>query len=109
MINNPEQIAERLMSINALNQRVAFDHFSATQNPPFAVYTFTLSSDGADDLHNLFRAEVSIELYQKMRDFELEKQILAAFYDVPVDSESEYIDEEKLYLTEYTFHFFVKN
>lgn len=108
MINDPEQIAERLMSIPELGQRIAFDHFSTPQQFPFAVYSFSLSSGGADDMHNLLTADVSVELYQETRDFELEKAILAAFTDVPVLSDSQYIDEEKMYLTEFSFEFFVK-
>lgn len=109
MINNTKQIAERLRNIAGLGGRVAFNHFTTPQALPFCVYNFSMNSQGADDMHTLLDISATIELYQDTRDFELEKSILKAFQDVPVNTYDDYIDDEKMYLTEFSFNFFEKN
>lgn len=108
MINSIEQIGTRLSEISEIKNKVAFNHFSEAQTLPFAVYDFSQSSEGADDLHNLLRTSVVVTLYQDMRDFNLEKKILKAFEDVSVNTYNDYISEERMYMTEFEFEFFEK-
>lgn len=109
MLAEVKEVCERLKAIQKLNDRVAFSHFSTNPPLPFVVYNFSARTDGADDFHNMHRIEVSIELYQEQRDFALEKEIFSAFIDYPVQSYNDYIDSEKMFLTEFSFEFIEKN
>lgn len=108
MMQYAAEIPERLLVVSGLQGKIAFNHFSEPQQLPYAAYDFQYSSDGADDMHSLLTCDVSIELYQKSRDFQLEKSIFKTFEDVTVSTYTEYIDDEKMYLTEFTFSFIEK-
>lgn len=108
MINSIKEIGTRLSAIAELKNKVAFNHFSESKTLPFAVYDFSQSSQGADDLHSVLKTSVTISLYQEIRDFALEKKILKAFSDVAVNTYSDYISDERMYLTEFDFEFFEK-
>lgn len=108
MINKIKQIPERLLTVEGLGGKIAHNHFSEPQTLPFCVYDFSQNSQGADDLHNLLKTSVTVTLYQEVRNFDLEKDILKVFSDVEVNTYNDYISEEKMYMTEFNFEFFEK-
>ena len=108
MIKNIADVLARLSAISVLQKRIAYDHFSTAPKLPFLTYSFEQFSDGADNYHNLLSTNVSLELYQESRDFELEKRIIKAFSDVEVTTDCEYIEKENLYETIFYFSFYEK-
>ena len=108
MINTIKAIPDRLDAIKKLKNKVAYNHFTEPQELPYAAYLVNRSSTGADDMHNLIQVNATIELYSENRDFALENEILKAFEDVEVDTMETYLDDEKMYMIEFTFTFFEK-
>lgn len=109
MLNKIKEIPERLSQISELSGKVTFSHFSKPQTLPYVVYVFDKNTDGADGYNTLRKVSATIELYQEQRDFELEEKILEAFIDVPIATYSDYISEEEMFMTEFSFDFVEKS
>lgn len=105
MIESLEIAIERIESIPELKDKVAYDHFSTAQALPFAVYLFTEETDGADSYKGVVWTDFKIELYSETRNIQLERKILSVFSDVKVTTDCDYIKDERMYMTTFSFRF----
>jgi hypothetical protein len=105
MVQSVKEAITRIEAITELTGKVAYDHFSEAKQLPFAVYAYDFSTTGADDYNGVQMIEFSLELYSETRNFSLEEKFLKAFVDVVIDSDTEYINEERMYQTVFKFTF----
>lgn len=105
MIQSVKEAIQRIEAITELTGKVAYDHFSEAKQLPFAVYTYDFTTTGADDYNGVQMIDFSIELYSATRNFSLEEKIIKAFIDVQITSESDYISDERMYETTFSFTF----
>lgn len=98
-----QDIATRL---GTLNLPVAYDHFITAKEPPLLCYRITSQQIAGADDKNLYKNSVcTIELYTNTKDIVNEQSIETLFNDVELSVYMDYISEENLFLTEYTFEF----
>lgn len=105
MIRSIDDVLDRFKYIPQLQNKIVYDHFSTAQTLPFAAYTYTSYTDGADDFKGIQWINFNLELYTEIRDFELENTILTVFDDVEIQSDSTYLDSERMYITSFAFVF----
>ena len=105
MVQSVKEVIQRIEAITGLNGKIAYDHFSTTQALPYAVYIYDFQTTGADDYNAVQMIDFTIELYSEIRDFSLEEKIIKAFIDVEIQSDSDYINEERMYQTTFNFTF----
>lgn len=105
MVHSVKEAIQRLEAITELYGKVAYDHFTTEKALPFAVYNYKFSTSGADDYHGTQWIDFIIELYSATRNFSLEEKIIKAFIDVEIDSDTEYISDERMYQTIFNFTF----
>ena len=105
MVHSVKEAIQRLEAIPELSNKIAYDHFTTAQTMPYAVYIYDFQSTGADDYNGVMMVDFSIELYSDIRLFSLEKKIIEAFVDVEIDSDTEYINDERMFQTVFNFTF----
>lgn len=105
MIQNINEVIDRLETIPELYNKVVYDHFTTAQQLPFAAYTYTFITSGADDYKGVQWISFNLELYTEVRDFELEHTILTLLSDVEIQSDCSFLDNEKMYMTTFNFTF----
>ena len=105
MVQSIKEAIQRLEAITELNGKIAYDHFTTAQTLPFAAYKYDFETVGADDYNAVQMIDFTIELYSEIRDFSLEEKIIKAFIDVEIQSDSDYINEERMYQTTFNFTF----
>lgn len=105
MLCSVKEAIQRLEAIPELNGKIAYDHFTTEQVLPFAVYTYDFTTTGADDYHSVQMIDFTIELYSNTRLFALEEKIIKAFIDVEIDSDTDYLSDERMYETVFSFTF----
>lgn len=98
-------IEEAVNRLSEVFPRLAYDHFSEPQKLPFACYTFSMNNDGADDRKDIIWVDMDVEVYSDPRCIELEIKTLEILNDTEVETESVYIDDEKMYMTRFSFRF----
>lgn len=105
MIYSIKEAITRLETLTELSGKIAFDHFTTEKTLPFACYLYDFDTSGADDYHGVQWIDFTIELYSATRNFSLEEKIIKAFIDVEIDSDTEYISDERMYQTVFNFTF----
>lgn len=105
MVKSIQEAIQRIEAIPGLTGKLAYDHFSTPQSLPFAAYTYDFNTSGADDYNGVQWIDFRIELYTEERNFDLEEKILKAFVDVEIDSDSDYLSIERMYMTAFEFTF----
>lgn len=105
MVHSVQEAIRRLEAIPELSNKIAYDHFTTAQTLPYAVYSYDFTTTGADDYNGVQMIDFTIELYSENRDFSLEEKIIKAFIDVKIQSDSDYINEERMYQTTFNFTF----
>ena len=105
MIRSIEEYIQRIESIIEIKDKLAYDHFSTPQTLPFAVYTYDYDTDGADDYKGISWIDFTLELYSDPRNIPLEPKILIAFDDTELNTSSDYIEAERMYITTFRFRF----
>lgn len=105
MIHSTEEAIARIEAIPELQNKLAYDHFTESQELPFAAYTYKFRTGGADDYKGVQWIDFTLEVYSNPRDISLERKIISALADVEIDSDSTYIDDERMYMTYFRFIF----
>lgn len=105
MVKSISDAITRIEAITELTNKLVYDHFTTAQQLPFAAYTYDFSTSGADDYNGVQWVDFRLELYTENRDIALETKILKAFIDVEIQSDSDYIDSERMYMTAFNFTF----
>lgn len=105
MIHSVKEAIQRIEAISELSGKLTYDHFTTPQQLPFACYLYTSDTSGADDYNGVQWISFRLELYAEVRDFALENKILKALSDVETASDSDYISDERMYLTTFDFRF----
>lgn len=105
MLRTIEEAIARLEALPELKGKLAYDHFSTAPTLPFAAYLYSFDTAGADDYHGVQWIDFHLELYAENRDISLETKILQIFEDVEIRSDSDYLDDERMYMTTFDFRF----
>lgn len=105
MIYSIREAITRLETITELSGKIVFDHFTTAQTLPFACYLYDFDTSGADDYHGIQWINFRLELYTEIRNFPLESEILKALSDVETTSDSDYLSDERMYITTFNFRF----
>jgi hypothetical protein len=105
MVQSVKEAITRIEAITELTGKVAYDHFSEAKQLPFACYLYDFDTSGADDYHGIQWINFRLELYAKIRNFPLENKILKALSDVEITSDSDYLSDERMYITTFNFRF----
>lgn len=105
MIYSIKEAINRLETLTELSGKIVFDHFTTAQTLPFACYLYDFDTSGADDYHGIQWINFRLELYTEIRDFPLENEILKALSDVEITSDSDYLSDERMYITTFNFRF----
>lgn len=105
MIHSIEEAIQRIEAIPELQNKLAYDHFTQPQQLPFAAYTYSYDTDGADDYKGVQWIDFTLELYSDPRDISLEQKLIRAFDDTELTTSSDYIESERMYLTAFRFTF----
>lgn len=99
-----EKLNNYIARLDKLEIPVAYDHFEKMTDPPFICWVILKSqTGGADTYHPIKRSELTIVLYSRERDFEIEDNILRMFSEFEVDVESSFILSDELYATVFQF------
>ena len=105
MVYSITEAITRLETLTELSGKIVYDHFSTAQVLPFACYLYDFDTSGADDYHGVQWIDFKLELYSEIRDFTLENKILKLFADIEINSDSEYLNDERMYITTFNFRF----
>ena len=105
MIHSVQEAIQRIEAIPELSGKLAYDHFTTPQQLPFAAYTYDSDTSGADDYHGVQWIDFHLELYTEIRNFPLENALLKALSDVETTSNSDYLSDERMYMTTFNFRF----
>lgn len=105
MIYSIKEAINRLETLTELSGKIVFDHFTTAQTLPFACYLYDFDTSGADDYHGIQWINFRLELYTEIRNFPLENKILKALSDVEITSDSDYLSDERMYITTFNFRF----
>lgn len=105
MIYSIREAITRLETITELSGKIVFDHFTTAQTLPFACYLYDFDTSGADDYHGIQWINFRLELYAEIRNFPLENKILKALSDVEITSDSDYLSDERMFITTFNFRF----
>lgn len=105
MIYSIKEAINRLETLTELSGKIVFDHFTTAQTLPFACYLYDFDTSGADDYHGIQWINFRLELYTEIRNFPLENEILKALSDVEITSDSDYLSDERMYITTFNFRF----
>lgn len=105
MIHSIQEAIQRIEAISELTGKVVYDHFTTAQTLPFACYLYDFDTSGADDYHGIQWIDFKLELYAEKRDIALESKIIKLFADLEIDSDSEYLSDERMYITVFNFRF----
>lgn len=105
MIYSIKEAINRLETLTELSGKIVFDHFTTAQTLPFACYLYDFDTSGADDYHGIQWINFRLELYTEIRNFPLESEILKALSDVEITSDSDYLSDERMYITTFNFRF----
>lgn len=105
MIQSIQEAIDRVESILELKNKLVYDHFTEAQELPFAAYTYDYITGGADDYKGVSWIDFRLELYSDPRDMSLEHKILIAFDDTELNTSSDYIESERMYITAFRFRF----
>ena len=105
MIYSIREAITRLETITELSGKIVFDHFTTAQTLPFACYLYDFDTSGADDYNGIQWIDFKLELYAENRDIALESKIIKLFVDNEISSDSEYLSDERMYITVFNFRF----
>ena len=106
MVYNVKEAITRIELIPELTDKLTYDFFTGeAPKLPFAAYTYDFTTGGADDYYGVQYVEFKLELYSEIRDIALETKILNTFADVEITSDSEYLQDERMYITTFNFIF----
>ena len=105
MIHSIQEAIQRIEAISELTGKVVYDHFTTAQQLPFACYLYDFDTSGADDYHGIQRINFRLELYTEIRNFPLESKILKELSDVEITSDSDYLSDERMFITTFNFRF----
>ena len=105
MIHSVQEAIQRIETISELTCKVVYDHFTTAQQLPFACYLYDFDTSGADDYHGIQWINFRLELYTGIRNFSLENKILKALSDVEITSDSDYLSDERMFITTFDFRF----
>ena len=105
MIYSIKEAITRLETLTELSGKIAFDHFTTEKALPFACYIYDFDTSGADDYNGVQWIDFTIELYAENRDIALESKIIKLFAVLEIASDSEYLNEERMYMTVFNFRF----
>lgn len=105
MIYSIKEAINRLETLTELSGKIVFDHFTTAQTLPFACYLYDFDTSGADDYHGIQWINFRLELYTEIRNIPLENKILKALSDVEITSDSDYLSDERMYITTFNFRF----
>lgn len=105
MIHSIEEAISRIEAISELQNKLVYDHYTSEQQLPFAAFTYNYITDGADDYKGVSWVDFRLELYSDPRDISLEHKIMIAFDDTELNTSSDYIESERMYLTAFRFRF----
>lgn len=105
MIYSVKDAIDRIETVAELKNKIAYDHFTTAQQLPFAAYTYDFDTSGADDYNGIQWIDFHLELYSENRDIALETKILKALSDVQITSDSDYLSDERMYMTTFDFRF----
>ena len=90
--------------VGATGYPVAYDHFGDPQKMPFICYLGTDSNNFFADGGVYETAEgIRVELYTAFRDPVAENKVEAALSDFCWNKSTEYLDDERCYMTTYEF------
>ena len=105
MVHSVKEAITRLETLTELSGKVVYDHFTTAKTLPFACYLYNSDTSGADDYHGIQWIDFRLELYADPRDISLEEKVLKLFTDVEVDTDTEYLNSERMYITTFAFRF----
>ena len=105
MIYSIKEAIKRLETITELSGKIVYDHFTTAQTLPFACYLYDFDTSGADDYHGRQWIDFKLELYAETRDIALESKIIKLFADIEINSDSEYLSDDRMYITVFSFRF----
>ena len=105
MIYSIREAIKRLETITELSGKIVYDHFTTAQTLPFACYLYDFDTSGADDYHGIQWIDFKLELYAETRDIALESKIIKLFADLEINSDSEYLSDDRMYITVFSFRF----
>lgn len=105
MIYSIKEAIKRLETITELSGKIVYDHFTTAQTLPFACYLYDFDTSGADDYHGIQWIDFKLELYAETRDIALESKIIKLFADIEINSDSEYLSDDRMYITVFSFRF----
>ena len=100
--------------LEGLGLPFAFEKFKPYKNkplpdPPYIVWFIDNEHNyGSDDKNFLKHCNITIELYTKSRNKEIERQIEKALNSVEFDVWHEYLEDQKLHLASYEFEITIK-
>lgn len=100
--------------LEGLGLPFAFEKFKPYKNkplpdPPYIKWFIDNEHNyGSDDKNFLKRCSITIELYTKSRNKEIEAKIEAALSSVEFDVWREYLEDQKLHLASYEFETIIK-
>lgn len=106
------EIKDFIKKIKTLDYPIAMYSFAEGENPtiPFLVYQLDYNNFSADG--NVYITDIILRLYliTDKVDFFVENQIEKILHDIGYfEKEQEYIEDEKIYQTEYTIGGFTNN
>ena len=105
MVYSIKEAINIIEAIPELTGKLAYDHFTTAVKLPFAAYTYDFRTTGADDYHGVRVIDFTLELYSESRNFALEDKLIQAFADVEIQSTSDYLESERMYITAFNFTF----
>ena len=106
------EIKELIEKLNTLNYPIAMYSFSEGENPttPFLVYELQYNNFPADG--KVYSTDITVKLYliTDKVNFFVEKEVENILSEIGYfEKEQEYIQDEKIYQTQYTIGGFINN
>ena len=107
----PKEVADMIAEIGLPYAYYEFPD-DTERKPPFVAFMLTDNNDFlADDKNYIEQRTLVIELYTREKDFDLEQTVRNVLneYDLPFEQESEYLDDERCWITIFTTEVILAN